>query len=152
MRKTRLLIPSVVILLASCGGTSTSGVINGNWSAGLMNPDASVAFGFVAKFTQQSGTAVTVSNFNFNQTSSCFSGQTNDGATFTSTGNSNGVQTGKFGMTISTTSQGAQNVLTMQGNLQSNQTNEKIAGTWTLTGASGCNGSGTFVITPLVSP
>ena len=113
-----------------------------------MNPDASVAFGFVANFTQRSSTAVTVSNLNLNQTGSCLLGQTNENATFTSTGNSNGVQTGNFGMTISTTSQGAQNVLTMQGNLQSNQTNEKITGTWTLTGAPGCNGSGTFVIIP----
>jgi len=62
------------------------------------------------------------------------------------------VQTGDFGMTISTWSRVTPNLLTKQGNLQSNQTNEKITDTWTLTGAFGCNGSGTFVITPLVSP
>jgi hypothetical protein len=138
------------MLLASCGGNST--VVNGHWDANLSNPDTSTALAFSAQFMQQSGTAVTVSNFSFNQTSSCFTGQTNKTATFTSTGNSNGVQTGNFGMTISTTSQGAQNVLTMQGNLVSNQTNEKITGTWSLTGVSGCNGGGTFLITPLVSP
>jgi len=40
-------------------------------------------------------------------------------------------------------------VLTIQGNLKSNSANESITGTWTLTGSSGCSGSGTFVMNPL---
>jgi hypothetical protein len=56
---------------------------------------------------------------------------------------------GNFTMTISPASPGAQgiiqNTLTLQGNAQSNST---ISGTWTLGGAAGCNGNGTFVMTP----
>ena len=149
MRKALvLLIPVLVSMLASCA-SSTPAFITGAWSASLANSDGSSAFGFAATFRQKSGSSVTVSNFGFTPPQSCFGGQTNATSTFASTGIMNGVQTGNFRMTISPASPGAQgiiqNTLTLQGNAQSNST---ISGTWTLGGTPGCNGNGTFVMTP----
>ena len=138
----------MLLVLASCGGGKTTSSINGHWAATLQNPNGTAAFGFSARLTQNSGTSVAVSNFVFTSSGSCFSSQMNESATFSATENSNGLQTGPFGMTI--TSQGSQsNVLTIQGNLQSNSTNESITGAWSLTGAVGCSGGGTFVMNPL---
>lgn len=131
----------MLLLLLSCGGGKTPSAINGYWTAGLQNSTGAVAFGFTAQLTQNTGTSVAVSRFVLDPSDSCFAGQTVESATLSSTGN----LSGPFGMTI--TSQGSQsNVLTIQGNLLNAQ---KISGTWTLTGASGCSGSGTVQMEPL---
>ena len=137
------------MMLASCG-TTTPSALNGTWAANLQASNGSDVFGFTSNLMQTKGTSVAVSNFALGfpngSPNSCLSGQTSENATFSSTGNSNGVQTGQFAMTI-TDAQG--NVLTIQGNLMSNSTNESITGGWTLTGSSGCNTNGTFSMNPL---
>ncbi|HWO35023.1 MAG TPA: hypothetical protein VNO32_40035 [Candidatus Acidoferrum sp.] len=145
MKKTTVAnLFGMLLVLASCGGGKMPSSINGHWAATLQNPNGTGTFGFTALLTQNSGTSVAVSNFAFQPSDSCFTSQTVASATFSTTGN----LSGPFGMTI--TSQGGQsNVLTIQGSLKSNNTNESITGAWTLTGASGCSGSGTFVMNPL---
>jgi hypothetical protein len=145
MKKTTVAnLFGMLLVLASCGGGKTPSTINGNWAGFLQNPNGTEAFGFQALLTQNSGTSVAVSNFVFTSSGSCFTSQTVESATFSTTGN----LSGPFEMTV--ISQSSRSiVLTIQGNLESNSANEKITGTWTLTGASGCNGSGTFVMDPL---
>jgi hypothetical protein len=145
MKKTTVAnLFGMLLVFASCGGGKTPSSINGHWGAILQNPNGTGTFSFTALLTQNSGTSVAVSNFVLTSPDSCFTSQTVESATFSTTGN----LSGPFGMTI--TSQGSQsNVLTIQGSLKSNSANESITGTWTLTGASGCSGSGTFVMNPL---
>ncbi len=147
MRKSAIALLSSMLLLASCG-TSTPSALDGNWAANLQTSDGTDVIGFVATYQQHSGTSVTVSNFTLSFPSgspnSCLSGQTTENATFSPTANS----AGNFEVTISSSQN---NVLTAEGTLQptNNQRTESINGEWTLTGASGCNASGTFSMTPL---
>jgi hypothetical protein len=131
---------------AGCDGANApgSGNINGTWSATLTNTDGSTAYGFITTFSQASGSTVTVTNFTFTSDGPCFASYpTSETGTFSLSGNSNGNVMGTFGMTISTLFPSAtNNVLTLQGSVNGNT----ISGNWTLTGLSGCSGSGTFTI------
>ena len=130
---------------AGCGSSSNSNSnnsINGNWTANLTNPDGSPAFSFTTDFTQQSGNSISVTNFKFTTDSPCFSGGTTETGSFGISGNFNGSVAGTFGMNVASTSSGTNNKLSLQGAVSGNT----ITGTWTLTGASGCSGNGTFTI------
>jgi len=63
---------------------------------------------------------------------------------FTLGGNFNGNASGKFGMTVQS-SMPTGNSLTLSGAVSGNT----ISGTWTLTGSSGCTGSGSFTMTKM---
>lgn len=133
------------LTMAGCGSSSnnsSSGNINGTWSANLINTDGTTAFGFSTNFTQASGNSVTVTNLTFNSPSPCFASTTTGTGTFGLGGNSNGTVTGTFGMTVTTMYPAMNNVLTLQGTVNG----KTITGTWTLTGLSGCTGNGTFTI------
>jgi hypothetical protein len=140
----------VVLLLVTFGATgcgsnngSNSGNINGTWTANLTNPDNSPAFAFTTDFTEQSGGSISVTNFKFTTSGSCFSSPTTETGSFGLSGNFNGSVTGTFGMNISTMlSSGTNNQLILQGAVNGNT----ITGTWTLTGATGCSGNGAFTI------
>ena len=139
-----VLLIALGLLLGACGGgKSSSGNINGNWTATLTNTDSSAAFGFTTSFTQSSGTEVTVTNFTFTTSSSCFASGGTEIGSFALSGDFNGNVTGAFGMTIQSGTPSG-NTLTLQGTVKNNA----ISGTWTLTGVtSGCTGAGTFTIT-----
>jgi hypothetical protein len=132
------------LLTTGCGSSnSNSNNINGTWTANLTNPNGSPAFAFTTDFTQQSGDSVTVTNLKFNTSSPCFSGPTTQTGSFGLAGNFNGNVTGTFGMNISTMfPSGTNNQLALQGTVNGNT----VAGTWTLTGTSGCSGNGTFTM------
>ncbi len=122
-------------LMAACGSSPQN--INGNWNAVLFNPDQSTAFGFVTNLNQASGSTVNVSSFgfdNFGTLTQCFANSTGQSATF--------MATGAFTMTITTLFPTGQNVLTLTGT----GANGGIGGTWSLTGLTGCSGSGTFTM------
>jgi hypothetical protein len=140
-----ILLVGLALMLGGCGSSNNSGTINGNWSAALLNSDGSAAFGFTATLTQASGSAVSVSNFNFTTSSPCFASATTQSASFQLTGNTNGNVTGNYGMSISTEFSAGQtnNQLTLQGTVSGGT----ISGTWSLTGQTGCTGSGTFTMT-----
>jgi hypothetical protein len=146
-RGIKLIVVSVLgLAMAACSNGSSSGNINGTWSATLVSSsDQSTAFAFSTAFAQSGGGVLTFTDFTFTSSGPCFTGDaTSQTGSFTLSGNSNGNVAGTFGMTITTAFPGAatQNVLTLQGSVSGNT----ISGNWTLTGVSGCSGNGTFTI------
>jgi hypothetical protein len=140
-----ILLLSLGLATVGCGNgnNSNSGNINGTWTANLTNTDGSPAFAFTTNFTQDSGGSISVTNFKFTTTSSCFSGDTTETGSFGLSGNFNGNVAGTFGMNISTTfSSGTNNQLALNGAVAGST----ITGTWTLTGVTGCSGNGKFTI------
>jgi hypothetical protein len=89
-----------------------------------------------------SGGGLSITNLNFTTATPCFvAGSTATGG-FTLSGNTNGVTSGGFQMTIQSAGS-ATNVMTLQGTVSNNT----ISGTWTLSGTtSGCSGAGTFTM------
>jgi hypothetical protein len=125
------------LTLAGCGSSNPTN-INGNWTATLTG---SQTFNFTTSIIENSDGTVSVSKFSFSSNSSCFvSGETETG-TFALSGNFNGKVTGKFGMIV-TSGTPSGNTLTLTGDANGNT----ITGTWTLTGSSGCTGSGNFTM------
>jgi hypothetical protein len=139
-----IFVLGIALVLAGCGSNSNNDVINGNWTAALLNSSSggSPIFNFTATFTQSSGSSVSVTNLNFTTSSPCFaSGSTATGG-FTLSGNLNGVTSGGFQMNIQSTGSST-NLLTLQGTVSNNT----ISGTWSLSGTtSGCSGSGQFTM------
>ena len=136
------------LTLSGCGDSNSStGTVNGNWSAALSNPDGTPAFMFTTTLNQSSNSSsLTVTNFTFSTTGGCFTGQTTQSGSFAFSGDFNGNVTGAFSMTISTVSAVPPNdVLTLQGTVNGGT----ISGNWTLTGQAGCSGSGTFSMTQM---
>ncbi len=126
------------LTLAGCGSSNPTN-INGNWAATLTG---SQNFNFTTSIIENSDGTVSVSKFSFSSNSSCFvSGETETG-TFALSGNFNGKVTGKFGMIVTSTGTASGNILTLTGDANGNT----ITGTWTLTGSSGCTGSGNFTM------
>lgn len=129
--------------VTGCSNGSNSGNINGNWNASLMNTDGSQAFGFTTTFTEASNGGVDVTHFSFTTSGNCFANeQTTQTGTFSLSGNFQGNVTGSFGMTVSTTGGTTANSLKLQGTVNGGT----VAGTWTLSGSSGCAGNGTFTM------
>jgi hypothetical protein len=126
------------LTLAGCGSSHPTN-INGNWTATLTG---SQNLTFTTSLVENSDGTLSISKFSFSTNSSCFvSGETETG-TFAFSGNLNGNVTGKFGMIVQSGTPSG-NVLTLTGNANGNT----ITGTWTLTGGTGCTGSGNFTMT-----
>ena len=140
-----IFVLGIALVLAGCGSNSnSSNIINGNWTAALLNSssDGSPIFNFTATFTQSSGSDVTITNLNFTTSSPCFVSGTTATGGFTLSGNLNGVTSGGFQMNIQSTGSSS-NLLTLQGTVSNNT----ISGTWSLSGTtSGCSGSGQFTM------
>jgi hypothetical protein len=137
----------LALVLGGCGNSNstTSGNINGNWSATLTNTDSTPAFAFTTSFSQMSGNSVSVTNFTFTTTSPCFVSGETETASFILSGNFMGSVTGAFQLTVKSGNPSG-DTLTLQGTV----TNNTISGTWTLVGInSGCSGSGNFVATKM---
>jgi len=138
----------LALFLVSCGSSSPAKKIDGVWTASLQNPDSSVAYTFMATLSQSNGSTVNVSSFGFTSAAPCFTAPLGQTATFDATGHSGGYQTGPFGMNIGTgLMTPVENILTLNGTRNSDG---KISGTWTLTGLSGCSGSGTYTMSALL--
>ena len=130
------------ITLSGCG--NLGGNINGNWAATLTNPAGTPVFAFQTTFLQTGVNGLNISNFAFTTSGPCFaSGQTTETGSFSLSGNYNGKVTGSLAMLITTTFPSNNNVLNLKGTVNGN----RITGTWTLTGGTGCTGNGTFVAT-----
>jgi hypothetical protein len=139
-----VVLAGLLSTLVACGGSSSSANINGRYLGTFRNPDNSVAGGVNAQLTQASGGRVALSNFSLSL-SSCFANSTTQTATFTRTADMNGLEVGTLTMTVfSTPVPGlGSNVLTVNS-ARGNEGN--FSGSWTLTGASGCNGGGQFTL------
>jgi len=139
----------LALVLTACGGSSKSSNpaprgVDGFWTINLHNPDGSLALVFNANLTQAGGSSLNISNFSVFTPSPCFTSSTSQSATFTVTGASGGFQTGPFTMTVSTIfGTAVENVATLTG---TREPDGRISGTWTLTGLSGCNGTGTLLM------
>jgi hypothetical protein len=135
---------AVSMMLAGCGSNSKSGHINGNWTATLTDSNSTQVFAFTTSVIENSDGTLSISNFTFSTSSSCFvSGETESG-TFALGGNFNGNVSGSFGMKVQSGSPSG-NVLNLTGTVNGNT----ITGTWTLTGGTGCSGSGNFTMTKM---
>lgn len=138
-----LLIVSLTAI--GCGSKSNPANINGNWNATLTsNGGGSPAFTFGTSLSVNGDGSLSVSNFSFTTNSPCFvSGETESGS-FTLSGNFSGQVNGKFGFSVLSGSPSG-NTLTLNGTASGNT----ISGQWSLTGSSGCTGSGTFTMTKM---
>jgi hypothetical protein len=127
-------------MLAGCG--KGSGNVNGNWTATLISPpDTTPVFAFTTTFTQGSGGTLGFTNFTFTTAGTCFAtGPFSQTGSVSLSGNYNGNVTGSFAMTVTTMFPTTNNMLTLMGNVNGNT----VAGTWTLTGGTGCSGNGNF--------
>jgi hypothetical protein len=137
-----LLLASLMLFLVACAN-SNNGNINGNWTAALLESNSGQpVFDFNLTLAEMSGGGLSITNLNFTTATPCFvSGSTATGG-FTLSGNTNGVTSGGFQMTIQSAGS-ATNVMTLQGSVSNNT----ISGTWTLSGTtSGCSGAGTFTM------
>lgn len=144
MRKlTAIVAAGFLWILTSCGTSNQPSPINAFWAAGIQNSNQFIGFNFSTNLAQTGGNGVTVSNFEFDPLTSCFSGQTVAKATFA-------IQTGQFEMTISTaTTPPQKNVMTLQGTLKNSSPLPQITGTWNSSGSTGCSGSGTLSMNPI---
>ena len=137
------LLVLVGLVLTGCGANNTNASnLNGTWNATLMGNNNSTVLAFGTSLQVNNNGSVSVLNFKFTTNSPCFvTGETETGS-FTLAGNFNGQVNGNFGMIVqSGTPTG--NTLTLTGSAAGNT----ISGNWTLTGSSGCTGSGTFSMT-----
>lgn len=133
----------VTLALAGCGSDSRDhGNINGFWTATLTDANGSQVFGFATSVIVNSDGTLSISNFSFSTNSPCFvSGETVSG-TFAFTGDFNGKVTGHFALKVLSGSPSG-NTLQLSGTVNGNI----ITGTWTLSGGTGCTGSGNFTMT-----
>ena len=134
----------VGLTLVGCGSNSSSGKINGTWTATLTDTNQSQVFNFSTSLVDNGDGTTTVTNLTFSSNSSCFVSGTTETGTFGLTGNSNGNVKGTFGMTIKSGTPSG-NLLTLSGTVNGGT----ITGTWTLMGGAGCNGSGSFTMTKM---
>lgn len=131
---------AVGLALVGCGANSANPAnFNGAWNATLLDINNTTVFSFGTSLVVNGNGSLTISNFQFNSNSPCFvSGETESGS-FALMGNFNGQVNGRFGFTVQSGSPSG-NVLTLSGTANGNT----VSGTWTLTGGSGCAGSGSF--------
>ncbi len=132
------------LTLTGCG--NGTGNINGTWTANLTTPPGGTpVFAFQTTIAGGGGGAFQITSFTFTTAGSCFSGDpVTETGSVTLSGNYNGHVTGTFNLVISTAFPVAtNNVLTLQGTVA----DKTITGTWTLTGTTGCSGSGVFTAT-----
>ena len=134
---------AVILTLVGCGSSnSTQGNINGTWSAVLTSTNTTTNFNFGTSLAVNSDGTLSVSQFSFTTSEPCFvSGETESGS-FTLSGNFSGNVTGQFGFKVMSGSPSG-NTLTLTGTVNGNT----ITGNWSLTGSTGCTGSGTFTMT-----
>jgi hypothetical protein len=170
MKKLALVI-ALAVELAVCGcGTSSppnraTTTTNGNWEAIMTGGTGQGSLlNFVTAFALTTlngiGQPLDVTGFGFINAGKCFTNgtyQENVAGSATLNAASSGAVTGTLTMTISSVNPKG-NVLTLNGTSltgTSNNTNPGqvgtlsngvVVGNWTLTGATGCTGSGTFLM------
>jgi hypothetical protein len=118
--------------------------VNGTWNATLTGNGNNTVFTFGTSLAVNGDGSLTITNFNFSTNSSCFvSGDTETGS-FTLSGNFGGQVNGTLGFAVKSGTP-AGNTLSLTGTANGST----ISGTWTLTGGTGCTGSGTFKMTKM---
>jgi hypothetical protein len=132
------------MILVGCSSNNQPANINGTWNASLLDTNNTSVFSFGTSLVVNGDGSLSISNFNFTTNSPCFvSGETESGS-FTLSGNFNGNVTGSFGFNVASGSP-AGDTLKLTGTATGNT----ISGNWTLTGGTGCTGSGAFTMTKM---
>jgi len=133
----------VCLTLVGCGNNPADPAnINGIWNATLTDTTNTTIFSFGTSLTVNGDGTLSVINFNFTTNSPCFvSGETESGS-FTLAGDFNGNVNGKLNFVVQSGSP-AGDTLTLTGMANGNT----ISGKWSLTGGTGCTGSGNFTMT-----
>ena len=163
MRQVALLL-LVAFSFSSCSTPSVTqqaqSAAGGIWAAEMLGGNgAASGFSFTTEFTLQPDGTLTITYFQFLNSSPCFpvDGGTQNGTMGLNTNESTGQTSGIFKYTVQNTSNS--NKLTLNGNVTGTEvngtpplSNGSITGSWTLTGGSGCsNSNGTFTMTQSTS-
>ena len=129
------------LTLVGCGANNSSNPanVNGAWNATLLDTNNTTVFTFGTSLMVNGDGSLTISNFSFSTNSPCFVTDEKESGSFTLSGNFNGNVTGKFGFNVQSGSPSG-NTLVLSGSANGST----ISGTWTLTGGTGCTGSGSF--------
>ncbi|HUA13696.1 MAG TPA: hypothetical protein VMG31_00255 [Verrucomicrobiae bacterium] len=134
---------AVCLVLAGCGANANNPMnINGGWNATLIGTNNSTIFSFGLSLIVNGDGTLSVTNFQFTSNSPCFVSGESESGSFTLSGDFNGNVTGKFNLIVLSGSP-VGNTLTLNGTANGNT----ISGTWSLTGGTGCTGSGKFTMT-----
>ena len=152
-----LLLLALELTLTGCGSSTASSSVkaaNGTWESSLIGTDAGIdVFKVITTFSVGATGALSVSYFGFLTTGPCFplTGETPSG-TFTVTSATTTSTSANVQFTVPSSGNSLANSLAMTGtatgttDTSGNTTWSTITGTWTLTGGSGCTGSGTFTM------
>ena len=158
MKKLAILaLLALEFAVAGCGKTATNAAenpttsINGTWAAILSGGDGQAGvLNFVTQFNVgTSGGTLDITSFSFLTSGPCFtnvSNLTESGSASLNTSSTNEV-TGTLNFTVSGGS-----TLSLDGTTVTGTSNNgalsggAVSGTWTLSGSTGCSGSGTFIL------
>ena len=141
-RLAKAMLLMVCLTLVGCGlGSSDSSNINGTWNATLIDTNDTTVFSFGTSLVVNNNGSLSITNFNFTTNSPCFVSSGTESGSFTLSGDFNGNVNGKFGFVVQSSSP-IGNTLTLSGTANGNT----ISGNWTLTGGTGCTGSGSFTM------
>ncbi len=132
---------AAALTFAGCGSNNHPANINGNWNATLTDTNNATLFTFGTSLIVNGDGSLSISNFQFTSNSPCFTSAGTESGSFTLSGDFNGNVKGSFGFNVQSANP-AGATLTLTGTDNGNT----ISGNWSLTG-SGCNGTGTFVMT-----
>ncbi len=137
---------AIGLVLVGCGANNSSNgsnpaTFNGTWTATLLDINKTTVFSFGTSLAVNGDGSLTISNFQFNSNSPCLVSSETESGSFALMGNLNGQVNGRFQFTVQSGTPSG-NVLTLSGTANGNT----VSGTWTLTGGSGCTGSGNFTM------
>ena len=137
---------AIGLVLVGCGANNSSNgsnpaTFNGTWTATLLDISKTTVFSFGTSLAVNGDGSLTISNFQFNSNSPCLVSSETESGSFALMGNLNGQVNGRFQFTVQSSAP-SRNVLTLSGTASGNT----VSGTWTLTGGSGCTGSGNFTM------
>ena len=144
MKKIAILM-MLTLLANGCGSSNNSSqaAAGGSWQAQLSGGVGPASgFSFITAFTVNGDGSLSISNFQFLTTGTCFvSGETESGTLIVTTNSQNTV-TGTLKFVVTSGSPSG-NTLTLNGSEVANT----ITGNWTLTGSNGCASTGPFTMT-----
>ncbi len=157
--KKLVLLALLALELAVCGCGNSTNASNvpttasssSNWEAILSGGAAQAGvLNFVTTFSVGTGGGtLDITYFSFLTSGPCFGTQTENGSAVFTTSSTNQV-TGTLTYTVTGTS--TSSVLTLNGDTVKGTSNNgtlqsgAVSGTWTLTGPTGCSGSGSFIL------
>ena len=147
------------LLLNGCGSssssTSTQTAASNTWQAQMLGGEGTASgISFITQFTVGGDGTLSISYFQFLNSNStqCFpvAGGTQSGSMVLTTNTSNSTVTGTFSFTV----QSGGNTLTLTGTVTGTENGTtlsggSVSGTWTVSGATGCNDptGGSFTMT-----